>query len=340
MQRRAADDRGAVLIFLAISLVSLMALTGLVLDGGRAYGERRQMQNAADASAMAATRQLDLLITDQTADASAIDTAARDAAENNGADRATVTCDLLRFDRSVIEPCPATTTMSAATKNVAAGVRVTTEQTQDTFFMQVVGTSTFTANAEATAQIGRPGGNYIAPFLVCGTAPGHVPQILLPDATTSSGFAVSELAIGAEYSIYGNDIKDDGRDCGNPSSSFRGNVCADKNKCSAPSYSIPGEWDADTGNANGPTLRLVNSGNVCSPDFTAGCVLVLPLCPRGNGQGGAGFRMYCTDLGLFEVSQVSNHDIDAIFRGRATINRGGIEGPADIDGARIVALTD
>ena len=72
MQRRASDDRGAVLIFLAISLVGLIALAGLVLDGGRAYGERRQMQNAADSASMAATRQLDRYMTDQTNDARTI----------------------------------------------------------------------------------------------------------------------------------------------------------------------------------------------------------------------------------------------------------------------------
>lgn len=334
MRRRAADDRGVVLILLAIALVALIALAGLVLDGGRAYGERRQMQNAADSAAMAATRQLDRYITNQVSDARAIDDAARDAAEQNGANRDAVTCKLVRFDRSVIGACPAVATMSASTRAAAAGVKVTTQQTRDTLFMRVVGNETFTAGASATAQIGRAGGNYVAPFLVCATAPGHVPQILVPDTSSPTGFAVNPNAIGAEYSIYGNDIKSDGRDCGNPSSSFRGNVN------DSASYPLPGEWDTDTGNRNGPTLRLVNSGNVCSASFTTGCVVVLPLCPRGNGRGGTNFRAYCVDLGLFEISHVSNHDIDAIFRGRATLNQGGIAGPADINGSRIIALTD
>ena len=39
-----------------------------------------------------------------------------------------------------------------------------------------------------------------------------------------------------------------------------------------------------------PTLRLVNSGNVCSTDFVDGCVVVLPLCPRSNGRGGTNYR--------------------------------------------------
>ena len=336
MQRRqrANDDQGATLILLAICLVPLMALAGLALDGGRAYGERREMQNAADSSAMAATRQLDQFLTGQTADASLIDDAARDAAEKNGADRSRVSCTLVRFDRSTIEACPTSGTMAPATRLVAAGVHVGTEQTKATIFMKVVGTQNFTANADATAQIGRPGGSYVAPFLVCATAPGHVPPQLIPDATSSTGFKINTAAIGVEYSIYGNDIKTGGRDCGNPSSSFRGNVNTGSD------YPMPGEWDTTTGNKNGPTLRLVNSGAVCDADFTDGCLMVVPLCPRSNGQGGTNFRAYCTDFGLFEVSYVANHDIDAIFRGGTTINRGGIAGPADLNGTRIVALTD
>jgi Flp pilus assembly protein TadG len=339
MRASANDDRGAVLVFLAICMTALLALAGLALDGGRAYGERRQMQNAADAAAMAATRQLDLFITGQSNDARLIAGAAQDVAEANGATREAVSCEIVTFTRAPLGPCPSTATMSATMQASAAGVEVVTERTRETFFIRVVGADDFTARAQATAQVGRAGGDFTAPFIVCGTAPGHVPPLLVPDATNPAGFTINEGAVGAEYDIYGNDIRDLGRDCGNPSSSFRGNVCLEKSKCSAPSYPIPGEWDADTGNANGPTLQLVNSGDVCLPDYRPGCVLVLPLCPRGNGQGGAGFRAYCTDLGLFEITHVANHDINAIFRGRATINRGEIVGPADANGARIVALT-
>jgi Flp pilus assembly protein TadG len=347
MRRRMHDEHGAALVLLALSITALVAVAGLALDGGRVYGERREMQNAADTAAMAGTRQLDQFLTGKTADASTIATAAKDTAEKNGADRTKVTCELVRFDRSSLGPCPTTATMDSAVKAVAAGVHVTTANTQPTFFMGVVGNKSFTANAAATAQIGRPGGKFIAPFLVCATAPGHVPPILVPDATAPNGYVINDgtkgygaTAIGATYDIYGNDIKLNGKDCGNDSASFRGNVCLDQNKCDLPSYEIPGDWDADTGNANGPTVRLVNAGNVCSTDYTVGCVLVLPLCPYGNGQTGAGFAMHCIDLGLFQVTSVANTDINAMFLGQAVINSGGIVGPADINGARIVALTD
>ncbi|MFZ6003847.1 MAG: pilus assembly protein TadG-related protein [Actinomycetota bacterium] len=338
--RRTKHERGATLVIIAVSALTLTGMAGLALDGGRAYAERREMQNAADSAAMAGTRKLDLYLTGVISDAGAIADAVADTAEQNGADPGKVTCQLVTFARAVIEPCPTSATMSPATRLVAAGVRVTTGSTQETFFMRALGNTSFTAAADATAQIGRPGGPYVAPFLVCATAPGHVPQILIPDLAGPEGFSVNPAAIGVTYDLYGNEIRQDGKDCGNDSSSYRGNVCLDENSCDAPSYSIPGSWDADTGNANGPTVRLVNSGTACSPDYTVGCVLVLPLCPRGNGQTGSGFSMFCSDLGLFQITKVENHDVDGTFLGRATVNTGGIVGPADANGARIVALTD
>lgn len=338
--RRTNDEHGATLVIIALSALALTGLAGMALDGGRAYAERREMQNAADTAAMAGTRQLDRYLTGAITDAGAIVDAVEATAGKNGADVAQLTCQLVTFDRAVIEPCPTGSTMSPATALVAAGVRVTTSSTQETFFMRALGNTSFTAGADATAQIGRPGGPYVAPFLVCATAPGHVPQILVPDAAGPEGFSVNPAAIGVTYDLYGNEIKQDGKDCGNDSSSYRGNVCLEQNGCDAPSYSIPGSWDADTGNENGPTVRLVNSGTACSPGYTVGCVLVLPLCPRGNGLTGSGFSMFCSDLGLFQITKVENHDVDGMFLGRATVNTGGIVGPADANGARIVALTD
>ena len=112
-RRRMHDERGATLVLLALSITGLVAIAGLALDGGRVYGERREMQNAADTASMAATRQLDQFLTGQSADASSIETAAKDTAEKNGADRAMVTCSLVRFDRTPLGPCPTTATMTS-----------------------------------------------------------------------------------------------------------------------------------------------------------------------------------------------------------------------------------
>ena len=52
-RRRSAGQRGQVLVIFAISITVLFAAAGLAFDVGRFYSERRFLQNAADAGALA-----------------------------------------------------------------------------------------------------------------------------------------------------------------------------------------------------------------------------------------------------------------------------------------------
>jgi hypothetical protein len=52
------DERGAVVVVVSIMLVVLLVFTGLVLDIGRVYNQRRSDQSAADAAALAAVQDL------------------------------------------------------------------------------------------------------------------------------------------------------------------------------------------------------------------------------------------------------------------------------------------
>jgi len=54
-----ASHRGQVLALTAICLLGLLAVTGLAVDGGRLFIERRQLQAAVDAAAAAAAQQVD-----------------------------------------------------------------------------------------------------------------------------------------------------------------------------------------------------------------------------------------------------------------------------------------
>jgi hypothetical protein len=47
-------DGGQVLVIFALALTAIVAMTGLVLDGGAAFAQRRNMQNVADNAALAA----------------------------------------------------------------------------------------------------------------------------------------------------------------------------------------------------------------------------------------------------------------------------------------------
>ena len=48
------DERGQVLVVFALALVAIVAMTGLVIDGGDTFVRRRDQQNVADQAAMAA----------------------------------------------------------------------------------------------------------------------------------------------------------------------------------------------------------------------------------------------------------------------------------------------
>lgn len=53
--RSPRSERGQAIVLIALALVGLIAITGLVVDGGLAYADRRQAQNAADSAVLAAS---------------------------------------------------------------------------------------------------------------------------------------------------------------------------------------------------------------------------------------------------------------------------------------------
>src|SRR4051794_26530566 len=52
------DERGAVLVMSILLMIPLLTISALALDVGNAYQQRRKAQNAVDASALAAARDL------------------------------------------------------------------------------------------------------------------------------------------------------------------------------------------------------------------------------------------------------------------------------------------
>jgi Tfp pilus assembly protein PilX len=54
MRRGPSSERGQVLVIIVLVMFGLIGITGLAIDGSRAYSDRRQAQNAADTAAMAA----------------------------------------------------------------------------------------------------------------------------------------------------------------------------------------------------------------------------------------------------------------------------------------------
>jgi Flp pilus assembly protein TadG len=85
MKARLHSDSGQALIWFALSLVVLLGIAALAIDVGRLYGERRRMQNAADAAALAGAHEL----CQGSSDAEAVAMATDYAIARNGAQWAT-----------------------------------------------------------------------------------------------------------------------------------------------------------------------------------------------------------------------------------------------------------
>jgi len=123
--RAGRAERGQTLVVVAVMIVVLIAFLGLVIDGGNVYAQRRQLQNAADAAALAGARAQLLKGT------AAVASAASQYATANGADG-----------------CEVVTTTNTVTANVS--------KTVETFFVRVVGINSMPVGASATAAISTP----------------------------------------------------------------------------------------------------------------------------------------------------------------------------------------
>jgi hypothetical protein len=212
-RRRSSDDRGVTLILVALMLTVLVVFTALAIDGGRAYANRRQMQNAADLAAIAGTRYLAVHLYDAVppSNASGLVDVVRQQATSNQSEIAQLQCWVvdvngtrLALDGSIpSEPTDicATPTRPWSTFGIVssprgAGVEVSVARTQEAFLGKVVEIESLkaSATARATAQplVATAGET---PFVVCGLGNG-------PGRDTGSGLEMYVSAFGV-FQVFG-----------------------------------------------------------------------------------------------------------------------------------------
>lgn len=184
-RRARRNEPGQVLVIVAVGMVALVAMVGLVVDGGYAWGKQRDTQNAADASAKAGAVKLaenlagkDPANLDADVLAAMADTAAANVVGMPDAYYTDITGNLLNAAGA-----PAADTGDAAQVGGgsippgAEGVRAVTDQTFDTFLARAIGFNQFTTTADATAVAG-----YLASCEAsagCGIMPVTVPVTVL-----------------------------------------------------------------------------------------------------------------------------------------------------------------
>jgi hypothetical protein len=170
------------MVLFALTGVALVAMVGLVVDGGNIYVQRRTAQNSADAAALAGARALrNATSPDQ---AGAISPAIVNyAAENNFGASPRVPCAYFvggngnpisgagLINDGSIGGCPV---VSGSIPNAASGVHVDVRIDFPTYLLGMLNLVIVTAEGHATAQVGvlTAGDTRSAPLIACGGSGG------------------------------------------------------------------------------------------------------------------------------------------------------------------------
>lgn len=155
-------ERGQVLVIVALAIVTLVAMVGLVIDGGFAWGKQRDTQNAADSAAKAGAIKLaEKLagVVPAITDLEVLDAVTDNATAN---DIATLVAYYTNIQGQMITDTGALAADETDAAQVGggtippggAGVRAVADQTFDTFLVRVIGFTSLTVTADATAIAG------------------------------------------------------------------------------------------------------------------------------------------------------------------------------------------
>ncbi len=227
--------RGQVLVIFALVIVILLAFAGVAIDIGRVVAERRYVQTAADAGALAACRALIAGETDATAASEANQVALANLQDSPAAGTATIATPARYEDDDGSGGLDADELESGI---IVAGttVRVAISSAVDTMLAQVVGIDELEAVGRARCDLqGSPAIPIVARRYANPPGPGSgFVDHLASAATSGSGqvdtvdprgyggrIPASEAAPGPQFTIYGPNSKS------HNDSSFRGFIALD-----------------------------------------------------------------------------------------------------------------
>jgi Flp pilus assembly protein TadG len=297
-------ERGAVMVLMSLSLVAVVIMAALVVDGSQAYPQRRSMQNAADSAAIAGTRALDQ-VKYRGMTWSTVPTAVAAVVNDNGAE--SHVCTVLTTTGATIGSC---SVQSAVHDVRAAGIRVKALDTRVTAFGNLAGRPTVTASATASASIQTLVGARV-PFVICGNAAQGGYPILNADNTINVTAARNMGTIDIQSSQVPT--------CG-AGSAFKGKVGEEEEVV------VPSWVEADNGNGYEQEIEVTVANAVACPTggpFT-GCDMLVPIADAGTGNGNA-IYLRAVAWAVFHISGdgSGNPKYEGYFRSDVAIVSGG-----------------
>jgi Putative Flp pilus-assembly TadE/G-like len=310
-ERRGAH-RGQVLILFAGFLVGLMGMLGLATDVGYTLAARRTVQGAADAGAIAGARAMARYQSSAPTSAQA-DVNSLVASNTFGSKTPTVdSCEYIGAQFNVVGTC------SQTVPSNAAGTRVKTKLTVDTFFIKVVpgAPKTVTVRGYAKARVQNASVSApAAPFIICGYQAWDVtssPSANNKNAgvdtdilSSESPMRISQSAVGEIFRVHDSQLKHRDASCGTSSADWKGLNDQNANE----GKPVPGWLNYDNGTQAGPTREKVNGAEGCAANVGEpyNCVMLLPVAKVGSQNN----SLYIVGYAAFKITSVGSNTHNA-----------------------------
>ncbi|HSS34985.1 MAG TPA: TadE/TadG family type IV pilus assembly protein [Patescibacteria group bacterium] len=161
MTRRRRDARGQVVVMFGLGLVVILLIVGLVVDGGKAFFERRSGQNDADVAALAGTKVVadGYTLTGGTNRGMAYAEIQRSIIANGctagGTEPCTWSASFVGQGQRPVGPVNAGDSAGFVGSGIL-GVRVDVRRTPRTYFLGLIGRSSWEVETSATALAAKP----------------------------------------------------------------------------------------------------------------------------------------------------------------------------------------
>jgi Flp pilus assembly protein TadG len=275
-------SRGQILIMFAIMLTALLGAVGLSVDLGMAFSQRRTMQSAADAGALAGARVVSKALPSNPVSAWSEVQSVVTSNKMNVGTIASITCNYVNDAGTVLNPCTATVPTGAT------GVEVTVQESHPTYFIRVIpgAAQNVTTSATARANVKMLQAPLDGPFLPCAQhALLNVPGKKYADIVKQSDgvWSIDPNAIGKTFVIHGPQIER----CGDSPSDYKGLADVDVNK--SRTLQSPGTWLAfKSGDSAGTISADVEGADGCKANQEViNCVVFLPIVIFQTPPGGS-----------------------------------------------------
>jgi Flp pilus assembly protein TadG len=309
VRRRKSREGGQILVLFALGLISLVAGVALVVDGGLAYAQQRGVQNGADAAANAGA----VVLAQRLGGATKTDADVANAITfSSGQNQITpasyytnVSAQPIDFSGNVVAPAAAAPVGGFTIPPNAQGVHVGGTRPFNTTFGRVIGLSTFTAGAEATAVTGRLIGGAFLPVIFpvnitdcSGNGNLGLPKDQWP---ISQPGAEGQQPTGTEYIV---------PLCKTGGGSFMVlDLDGTKNNCDDEVTNPPPiQWDTfpvnvDSDNGNNCAKKMMDEVNLLH-----GKIVLIPICDNNdcNTNGGSHAQYHVTGVTAFWLDYMSD----------------------------------